>query len=73
MLLGALYDEYLKLRARTPQTQSLWRLFAGTAGPWRLLDETDEADSDADDVPLLRDVGSGTSINKNDSPKKQSE
>ncbi|XP_022094565.1 nose resistant to fluoxetine protein 6-like [Acanthaster planci] len=70
MILGALYDEFLKLQAKKSIHH---RLREGMRQPWRLLDETDEADVADDDVPLLKDVGTGNSINRESpSPKTQS-
>ncbi|XP_038070354.1 nose resistant to fluoxetine protein 6-like [Patiria miniata] len=71
MIIGALYDEYLQLKLQRSAYQTL---ILSLLRPFRLLDETDEADEDADDVPLIRDVGTGASINREsarDPPKKQ--
>ncbi|XP_038070285.1 nose resistant to fluoxetine protein 6-like [Patiria miniata] len=61
MIVGALYDEFLKLQAEKPLGPSLGLRIRR---PWRLLDDSDEADDD-DDVPILKDVGTaGPSINR---------
>ena len=70
MILGALYDEYLKLRAKNLKA----RLNEDKARPWRLLDETEQAQEAAECEPLLKDAEKGPSANKEADPAdKQSE
>ncbi|XP_022092075.1 nose resistant to fluoxetine protein 6-like isoform X2 [Acanthaster planci] len=70
MIIGALYDEYLKLQLK----KSLYvTLVESLLTPFKLLDDTDEVTEETDDVPLLNGVGTEHSINReSNSPKKES-